>query len=73
MVICAMSRDHQTDVRKDAVSRAEDNYLRTLDEITERLKNTDGSMNKPQESIELDDKNGNDNKDGEEHVKCPVA
>lgn len=68
-----MSRDHQTDVRKDAVSRAEDNYLRTLDEITERLKNTDGSMNKPQESIELDDKNGNDNKDGEEHVKCPVA
>ena len=68
-----MSRDHQTDVRKDAVSKAEDNYLRTLDEITERLKNTDGSMNKPQESIELDDKNGNDNKDGEEHVKCPVA
>ena len=60
-------------MRKDAVSKAEDNYLRTLDEITERLKNADGSMNKPQESIELDDKNGNDNKDGEEHVKCPVA
>ena len=68
-----MSRDHQADVRKDAVSKAEDNYLRTLDEITTRLKKPDGSMDEPQESVKLDDKNGNDNKDGEEHVKCPVA
>ena len=38
--------------------------LRTLDEITARLKNADGSMDEPCEGIELDDKNGNDNKDG---------
>lgn len=34
----AMSRDHGANVRKDAVSDAEDNYLRTLDEISARLK-----------------------------------
>ena len=38
MIVCAMQRDHTIDVRKSMVSRAEDNYLRTLDEITARLK-----------------------------------
>lgn len=38
MITQAMSRDHIVDVRKDAVSMAEDDYLRTLDEITARLK-----------------------------------
>lgn len=38
MLMQAMSREHSSDVRKDMVSRAEDDYLRTLDEITDRLK-----------------------------------
>ena len=38
MAVCAMQRDHVSDVRKNMVSKAEDNYLRTLDEITARLK-----------------------------------
>ena len=38
MVIRAISRDHACDARKDAVSDAEDDYLRTLDAITERLR-----------------------------------
>jgi len=38
MVLRAMSRDHGANVRKDAASEAEDNYLRTLDEITARLR-----------------------------------
>lgn len=41
MVRRAMSRDHGANIRKDAVSDAEDDYLRTLDEITERLKGAD--------------------------------
>lgn len=60
-------------MRKDAVSRAEDNYLRTLDEITARLKNADGSVDEPCESVELDDKYKCDNKDGEEHIMRPSA
>lgn len=38
MVIRAISRDHACDARRDAVSDAEDDYLRTLDAITERLR-----------------------------------
>ena len=38
--------------------------LRTLDEITARLKNADGSMDEPQESIELDDKDECNNENG---------
>ena len=34
----AISRDSETDARKSAVYAAEDDYTRTLDEITERLK-----------------------------------
>ena len=34
----AISRDCETNARKDAVYAAEDDYTRTLDEITERLK-----------------------------------
>ena len=66
-----MSRDHQADVRKDAVSKAEDNYLRTLDEMTARLKNADGSVDEPCESVKLDDKDKSNNKDGEEHIMRP--
>ena len=33
----AIARDHSSDVRKGDVSLAEDDYLRTLDEITDRL------------------------------------
>ena len=68
-----MSRDHQADVRKDAVSKAEDNYLRTLDEITARLKNAGGSMDEPCECIKLDDKDKGNNEDAHEHIKCPIA
>lgn len=38
MTVRAMSRDHGCDARRDAVSDAEDDYLRTLDAITERLR-----------------------------------
>ena len=38
MTVRAMSRDHGCDARRDAVSDAEDDYLRTLDAITARLK-----------------------------------
>ena len=38
MIVRAMSRDHGCDARRDAVSDAEDDYLRTLDAITERLR-----------------------------------
>lgn len=38
MLLDVMSKEYATDMRKDMVSRAEDNYLRTLDEITARLK-----------------------------------
>ena len=53
------------------VSKAEDDYLRTLDEITARLKHV--SSDKPHESVELDDKDRRDNKNAHEHVKCPIA
>ena len=42
MVTRAMSRDHGCDARRDAVSDAEDDYLRTLDAITERLREERG-------------------------------
>ncbi len=38
MTVRAMSRDHGCDARRDAVSDAEDDYLRTLDAITARLR-----------------------------------
>ncbi len=38
MVMRAMSRDHGCDARRDAVADAEDDYLRTLDAIAERLR-----------------------------------
>ncbi len=38
MLARAMSRDHGCDMRRGSVSRAEDDYLRTLDEIAERCK-----------------------------------
>lgn len=38
MIYRAIACDNQEDARKDAVSEAEDNYLRTLDDITDRLK-----------------------------------
>lgn len=38
MLLDVMSKEYATDMRKDMVSTAEDNYLRTLDEITARLK-----------------------------------
>lgn len=38
MILDVMSKDYAVDMRKDMVSQAEDNYLRTLDEITARLK-----------------------------------
>lgn len=38
MLMRAIARDHEANVAKDAVAMAEDDYLRTLDEITDRLK-----------------------------------
>lgn len=55
------------------VSKAEDDYLRTLDEITARLKNTHGSVDEPCKSVKLDDKDECDNEDSHEHVKRPIA
>ena len=42
--------------------------LRTLDEITARLKNADGSMDEPCECIKLDDKDECNNEDAHEHI-----
>jgi hypothetical protein len=41
MVLRTMANDYSANVIKDAVSDAEDDYLRTLDEITTRLKGKD--------------------------------
>lgn len=41
MVLRTMANDYSANVIKDAVSEAEDDYLRTLDEITTRLKGKD--------------------------------
>lgn len=47
MLLDVMSKEYATDMRKDMVSTAEDNYLRTLDEITARLKAEKDSHEEP--------------------------
>ena len=72
MVITAISRDTATNARKDAASLAEDDYLRTLDEITARLEraaaNPETVVEKvvnPNDGIDpkdqIDDRNGKEN------------
>lgn len=71
MVRRAMSRDHGANMRKDAVSDAEDDYLRTLDEITARLKR---EITDPEAVVEqvvnqdegIDTKDKVDDRDGED-------
>jgi len=63
MTVRAMSRDHGCDARKDAVSDAEDDYLRTLDAITERLKEEREKSQKPCQCVELDDEDKEDDED----------
>ena len=47
LLIDTMSKEYAADMRKDMVSTAEDNYLRTLDEITNRLKMEKNSHEEP--------------------------
>lgn len=61
MTVRAMSRDHGCDARRDAVSDAEDDYLRTLDAITERLRAE--KSQKPCQGVELDNKDKEDDED----------
>ena len=70
MILRAVQSQTVQNVRKDAVSLAEDNYLRTLDAITERLKDAgipgetdgDGGSGDDAESRKQDDADKDDGK-----------
>lgn len=71
MVLYSMANEFGAKLIKDDVSDAEDDYLRTLDEITDRLRHD--SSNEPHKCVKLDDEDGHNDKDAHQQVERPIA